>query len=547
MVTKSPTNSLLTKFAQLFRDTGPTDADTEQSTSVQAAMAAEHSFKQILKYKRRNDAIRAKELSYLRKIIREGSGIRAPRRMEATVTAALSRSKKSNTQERTSILDKIDGAEAHLEQWWGKPSEPITLTQTSRAAPLEAQAPAQREQPDVEQPTAWADDFELDFTAQLPPAADGAPEEQDGESGPIPIAEEEAALSADETCLRDAALHYAEGEFDAAHDILAARLADPLIDADTAELLTFALFDVYRCNGDQERFDALALDYANRFGRSPGEWFSVPDIVAAQSLAHAPAANTPGAQPLWQCPETLDTEAWADCLAHNPNSGPTCAINWEALRHVDAAQAPALAEQLHAWRCRPVELHWSGVEALLAALKARQTQDDAAGHATWWLMHLDLLCILQQPEAFDEVALDYCVRFEVSPPSWTPPRCQLLQADDATEHSGFVVTLASKAHSGTTETDTPYALCELQGNITGEASFALHQLNHAAMAANQLAVSCAHLGRVDFNAASALLNWVVECDAKGCEVRFIRLPRLVSLFFQLLGMHQFASLSTGAR
>ena len=255
----------------------------------------------------------------------------------------------------------------------------------------------------------------------------------------------------------------------------------------------------------------------------------------------------PPAQPLWQCPETLDAKAFADCLAHNPNTGPVCAINWELLHHIGTAQAPALAAQLHVWCGRPVELHWFGVEALLAALKAAQTQGNSANHAAWWLMHLDLLCILQQQEAFEEMALDYCVRFEVSPPSWRAPLCKLLQADEVADRSGFVVTLASRTHAGAAEAQALYAVCELQGNITGEATTALHTLGRAALSASQLAISCAHLGRVDFNAASALLNWVVECDARGCEVRFTRLPRLVALFFQLLGMHQFASLSTGAR
>ena len=105
MVTKSPTNNLLNKFAQLFRDTASDDQDSVQSTSAAAATAAEQSLKQLLKYQRRNDSIRAKELSDLRKLIREGTGIRAPRRMESNVPAALARSKKANAEGRTSILE----------------------------------------------------------------------------------------------------------------------------------------------------------------------------------------------------------------------------------------------------------------------------------------------------------------------------------------------------------------------------------------------------------------------------------------------------------
>jgi hypothetical protein len=51
---------------------------------------------------------------------------------------------------------------------------------------------------------------------------------------------------------------------------------------------------------------------------------------------------------------------------------------------------------------------------------------------------------------------------------------------------------------------------------------------------------------VDFNAASALLNWAVNSDARGCQVQFIHLPRLVLVFFEMLGMHKVASLSSGS-
>jgi hypothetical protein len=51
---------------------------------------------------------------------------------------------------------------------------------------------------------------------------------------------------------------------------------------------------------------------------------------------------------------------------------------------------------------------------------------------------------------------------------------------------------------------------------------------------------------VDFNAASAILNWAASSDARGCQVQFVCLPRLVLVFFEMLGMHKVASLSSGA-
>ena len=48
------------------------------------------------------------------------------------------------------------------------------------------------------------------------------------------------------------------------------------------------LFDLYRATGQQQRFEALAGDYAHQFGWSAPQWFSLPKLV---SDAVADAAN----------------------------------------------------------------------------------------------------------------------------------------------------------------------------------------------------------------------------------------------------------------
>jgi ABC-type transporter Mla MlaB component len=82
--------------------------------------------------------------------------------------------------------------------------------------------------------------------------------------------------------------------------------------------------------------------------------------------------------------------------------------------------------------------------------------------------------------------------------------------------------------------------------MTGEARRALRALRAASGTVGQITVSCGRLGRVDFNAASALVNWAASSDATGCQVQFVHLPRLVLVFFEMLGMQKVASLSSGA-
>jgi ABC-type transporter Mla MlaB component len=110
--------------------------------------------------------------------------------------------------------------------------------------------------------------------------------------------------------------------------------------------------------------------------------------------------------------------------------------------------------------------------------------------------------------------------------------------------SDFAATAASKDDEDLEINPTPYATCELNGNLTGEARRALRTLQAASSSVGQITVSCSRLGRVDFNAASALLNWAVQSEDEGCQIHFAQLPRLVFVFFEMLGMQKVARLSS---
>lgn len=379
-------------------------------------------------------------------------------------------------------------------------------------------------------------DLDLDFTGMQQP-----PEPKQAEPA-------KPTFTPFESALRDTALLYAQGGFAAAQAKLVSLLAEPDLDSDSSELLFSSLFDVHRCAGQQDRFEALALDYASRFGRSPAEWFALQDAPPASAQQPASAAPTTGStqQSSWQCPATLDGQALEDWRAQHSANSPLCAINWSALRQIDQAAAPALAQQIAAWCAQAVELQWQGLAALLDALKIHM----ASGHPTpdpcWWLIQLDLLRMLEQPQAFEDLALDYCLVFEVSPPSWQETACTLLQSDGAqqTAHSASLPSLQSP--DGEAAKPIAYVDWELLGNITGSAPPALQHLRSATLQASEVSVSCARMGRLDMHAASSLLSWVKECNARACAVQFVHLPRLVLVYFQMLGMEKIASISAGS-
>jgi ABC-type transporter Mla MlaB component len=546
MVTKSSSTRLLSRFAQLFRDSDVVeDADSRRSGAAVSAAPAEPSLKERLARKRRNDAIRAKEFNQLRAVLQFGRGNKRAGFTDLTSPTALVRTSGMGALERNSILDKIDGAEAHLENWWGTTTMPAPMTadrvqRVSAASPvLQTVAPKDRAVP-----AALIDDMELDFTDLL--EATGPESELDESPQSAPPSVEEIIFSPLETCVRDAALHFAEGEFNGAMQLLEEMLADASLEPEAAETLTFSLFDVYRCTGQQDRFDVLALEYANRFGRSPGEWFSLAEVEHAgnQDGSGSGSAFSELAQKTtWRCPPILDRQSLADCISRNPASAVRSFINWEALQHIDNAIAPALTGQLRIWCNNPVELHWSGIDALLVAVQMCKISGDASRDAAWWLIHLDLLSLQHQAEAYEDMAMEYCVTFEMSPPSWQAAKSRLINDTDLIAVADFASTSSSREFDQAEIGTLHYATCELQGHLTGDAKSELGMLHASSNTVGQITVQCSRLGRVDFNAASALLNWAVTSDARGCQVQFTHLPRLVLVFFEMLGMHKVAHLS----
>ena len=538
---KSTPTPLLARFTQLFRKTGgdSSDGDSEHSRSAADAHANDEAFKQLIKQKRRNDAIRALEFNQLRNTIRDDQGQGAPfPRPEHTITPS-ARGRQQAGEVRSSILDKIDGAEAHLDQWWGSGYSKRASLDESAAIPIGPQADS--------------DDLDLDFTGMQELARD---EDADGEdlgshsAGTPTEPTQDADLSLLESGMRDAALLFAEGEFDAAQSVLLTLHADPATSEVDAERLARALFELYRCAGQQERFEGLALEYATRFGRSPQEWFRVENALPEHSL---PGVVASGEQALsdqatiWKCPSILDAKAFAACIAFQRGLANQCAIDWLPLQHMDANISDVFGSAVEAWSETPLELHWLGVDSLMAALQMCRISGNLADTQPWWLIQLNLHRILGQAQVFDELAMEYCVAFEVSPPSWRPAHCSLTQSQSqpSEQHPEFAMTIPNASVSAPPGVPT-YLSYELAGNVLGEDAKTLHELIAAARSATHLTVACSRLGRVDLRAAAALRKWAQEYSACGGHIQFTHLPSLVVIHFQMLGMPAIANLSIGS-
>src|SRR5947208_16982412 len=73
----------------------------------------------------------------------------------------------------------------------------------------------------------------------------------------------------------------------------------------------------------------------------------------------------------------------------------------------------------------PQDLDMRGLsgERLFAALQEAAPTGVRDADPAYFHLRLDALRMSNRPDHFDEAAIDYCVTYEVSPPSWEAARC----------------------------------------------------------------------------------------------------------------------------
>ena len=214
-----------------------------------------------------------------------------------------------------------------------------------------------------------------------------------------------------------------------------------------------------------------------------------------------------------------------------------------------------------AWTDTAVKLRFLGAAHLLEVLKSGTVSGDAQLDPLWWRIRLQALRIMNRPEEFEVVALDYCVTYEVSPPSWETALCEF-KSMDGQSLTLSAPTIVAEATSDSVQSSLPgedftdtqinaiatlggnVSAVDLSGHIMGDALEMLDRLNAKLAGADLVVVLCARLIRLDFLAAGTLLNWVSAQQAEGRQVQFKDVHRLVAVFFNIVGITEHAKVIT---
>jgi hypothetical protein len=304
------------------------------------------------------------------------------------------------------------------------------------------------------------------------------------------------------------------------------------------------LFDHYRATGAQGKFEALAVEYAQQFGLSAPQWFSMPKLVAESTRQSNRSPMAKASQVSWTAPSTLTADDVALLQKRSETLPMPWVFDWGVVDDVEIEAAIRLRQLFRTWAQQQVDQRWIGGDRFLNQLKELAPVGERDTDPALWMLRLEALRLANRPDQFDEAAIDYCVTYEVSPPSWERAKCRVrIGAEGASTNSPATSTIQSEAQSTFLDTSVAEASVvqlELMGQLSGDISDNLRVMSGEVGDSTLINISCTKLIRLDFMAAGDLLNWVLQRRSENRAVVFNDAHRLVALFFGAMGINEHA-------
>jgi ABC-type transporter Mla MlaB component len=350
--------------------------------------------------------------------------------------------------------------------------------------------------------------------------------------------------------LEEASIRFANGDDTAAEASLLESLAGTRAHHEETWL---TLFDFYRATGAREKFETQGLNFASKFNRSAPAWLSLPELVSKMA-ASINTGPEPEQAAHWTCPQSLGQQSVTVLRTTLNRTQAPWRIDWTRLLSIEANACEPLTQFFMWLATQQVRLEFLAPRALDETLKKLTPSGQNNVAPMWWKLRMEVLRVMQRPDEFELAALDYCVTYEVSPPSWEGVKCTFKSMDpdsrfgastiigDAFKDSlpSSVSAFGDNNTQGSKEPHLHQTSVELAGQIQGDATAALDRLEHKLLGADLMSISCAKLIRVDFSAAGTLLNWVSARQSEGRLVQFTDVHRLVAAFFHVIGISEHA-------
>ena len=328
------------------------------------------------------------------------------------------------------------------------------------------------------------------------------------------------------SAIEETAILFANGLLEPAEAGLRAAIQSDQL-GESAQHGWLMLFELLQQRNDRAGFDSLTIEYVLRFESSPPAWIDYKDEPDAAVLALA--GGQLATAPLIVLPEAVDggVVKHLEQLKNHSLSHQSITLDSSNVRSIDSVGAELLLRVINAFKRASHELLLQGADQLVNPLRAaveagRRDPSDAV-----WMLLLEVFRLLNRQHDFEETGIQYCITYEVSPPSWEPAPPNLKTRAAAPQK----VVVPEQVDG----------LC-WRGTLRGEGEPHFGRLMAASRVDKRLVIDCTYLKRVEFSTATGMLAMVTKVRQNGASIEFRNINYLIGALFALLGVDAVAQI-----
>lgn len=334
----------------------------------------------------------------------------------------------------------------------------------------------------------------------------------------------ESAEASAETCsvIEEAAIFYANDRNTQAIAVLTQYLQEHPDQPDLQPWLM--LFDLYQSQGMKQEFDKYALDYVVRFERSSPAWV---DTNTSQEVK-TPAPKTSGGDYVSLSGQVTvaNLEAKLKRVRDFAQNSPV-RLDFAKLEGIDQPACQQLTDELQKLKQAGKKIRCINTSPLIKILKAEVEKTPDEAHQSYWLLLFYLYQASGLQAEFEDLAVEYAVAYEVSPPSW----------EEITEP----ITLQESPELPTEAVDAD-DIFSLTGIIaTGISDNQMADMMKFSEDKTEFSIDMSRVSRVDFMSVGNFLTTLMQLSQAGKKVAIIGANEMIQGLFSAMGVNQFAN------
>ncbi len=320
----------------------------------------------------------------------------------------------------------------------------------------------------------------------------------------------------------DVAMLYANNKVEAA-----ALLLQTMLQQNPEEdMLWMMLFELYVTTQQVDAFEQLSMDYVLKREKSPPT--QLMDRLQTMRSNPNTKKQTDGAQ-LFSLRGVLDRsmDERIQLMVKAAATG-QIQLDLSGLSSVTPEGCNTLREALIQFQKQHVLVKLAS-GAFVAHLKTLVTSEQNS-QPEYWLLLLQLYQINGKINAFEDLAIEYAMHFEMSPPSWEAPKKIAQDVSTQQAESGNFVDRRVSTN-----------VFAFQGIMDAQAIAQLDTFKTFATPLTEVVLNLANVPRIDFSCVGMLMDTLIQLLSKGKKVTIILSNILVYVFLVNTGIDKIAT------